>query len=252
MAAGCAARAGRGEPRAAGSERRAPSRHAPARAGRRRPRRRLMRFVSAAEIDRVLNYPDLSRRCAPPSGRHHGAAPPPPHDPAAGRDATLILMPAWHDGAGAAMPASRSSRSFPDNAARGKPSVMGTYLLLAGDSGEPLAAFDGQALTLWRTAAASALAASYLARARRPHARHDRRRRAGAAAHRGPRGGAADRGGGRSGTARRRRRRRSPRALDRPGLAVRAVRRSRGARSPQPTSSRRRRCRPSRSSAAPG
>ena len=41
---------------------------------------------------------------------------------------------------------------------------MGTYLLLAGDSGEPLAGFDGMALTLWRTAAASALAARYLAR----------------------------------------------------------------------------------------
>ena len=31
-------------------------------------------------------------------------------------------------------------------------------------TGAPLAAIDGQALTLWRTAAASALAASYLAR----------------------------------------------------------------------------------------
>ena len=41
---------------------------------------------------------------------------------------------------------------------------MGTYLLMFGDFGEPLAALDGQALTLWRTAAASALAASYLAR----------------------------------------------------------------------------------------
>ena len=45
-----------------------------------------------------------------------------------------------------------------------KPSVMGTYLLLAGDSGEPLAGFDGMTLTLWRTAAASALAAGFLAR----------------------------------------------------------------------------------------
>jgi hypothetical protein len=41
---------------------------------------------------------------------------------------------------------------------------MGTYLLLAGDSGEPLAALDGVALTLRRTAAASALAARHLAR----------------------------------------------------------------------------------------
>ena len=53
---------------------------------------------------------------------------------------------------------------YPGNAARGKPSVVGTYLLMAAATGEPLAVIDGQALTLWRTAAASALAASYLAR----------------------------------------------------------------------------------------
>ena len=41
---------------------------------------------------------------------------------------------------------------------------MGTYLLMAGDTGAPLAALDGQSLTLWRTAAASALAASFLSR----------------------------------------------------------------------------------------
>src|SRR5260221_544193 len=53
---------------------------------------------------------------------------------------------------------------LPETRAKGKPSVMGPYLPLAGDPGEPLATFDGVALTLWRTAAASALAASYLAR----------------------------------------------------------------------------------------
>ena len=51
-------------------------------------------------------------------------------------------MPAWHDGAGGYIGVKIVS-VFPDNAARGKPSVMGTYLLLAGDSGEPLAALDG-------------------------------------------------------------------------------------------------------------
>jgi ornithine cyclodeaminase/alanine dehydrogenase-like protein (mu-crystallin family) len=53
---------------------------------------------------------------------------------------------------------------FPDNARAGKPSVYGSYLLMAGATGEPLAVFDGAALTAWRTAAASALAARYLAR----------------------------------------------------------------------------------------
>jgi ornithine cyclodeaminase len=42
--------------------------------------------------------------------------------------------------------------------------VLGTYLLMDGATGAPLAALDGTRLTLWRTAAASALAASHLAR----------------------------------------------------------------------------------------
>ncbi|RWF22786.1 ornithine cyclodeaminase family protein, partial [Mesorhizobium sp.] len=52
----------------------------------------------------------------------------------------------------------------PDNNAKGKPAVMGLYLLLDGVTGEPQAMIDGQRLTQWRTTCASALAASYLAR----------------------------------------------------------------------------------------
>jgi ornithine cyclodeaminase/alanine dehydrogenase-like protein (mu-crystallin family) len=58
---------------------------------------------------------------------------------------------------------------FPDNAAAGRPSLHGRYLLMSGATGAPLALMDAQALTAWRTAAASALAASYLARADAEH-----------------------------------------------------------------------------------
>jgi ornithine cyclodeaminase len=58
---------------------------------------------------------------------------------------------------------------FPDNDKAGKPSVHGSYVLLSGGTGEPLAVMDGGVLTAWRTAAASALAARYLAR---PDASH--------------------------------------------------------------------------------
>ena len=123
-----------------------------------------MRFVSAAEIDRVLNFPDLiaalgeafRAAIAVPVRHHHTIA-------RAGAEATLILMSAWHEDTGYI--GVKIVTVFPDNQTRAKPSVIGTYLLLAGDSGEPLASFDGVALTLWRTAAASALAASHLARA---------------------------------------------------------------------------------------
>jgi alanine dehydrogenase len=74
-------------------------------------------------------------------------------------------MPAWH-GAGASphFTGIKIVSVVPGNARRGKATVIGSYLLLDGTTGEPVAVMDGRELTLWRTAAASALAASYLAR----------------------------------------------------------------------------------------
>jgi ornithine cyclodeaminase len=72
-------------------------------------------------------------------------------------------MPAWHAGAGGYL-GIKLVNVFPGNAARSLPSVMGTYVLMNGDTGAPLAVMDGTRLTLWKTAAASALAARFLAR----------------------------------------------------------------------------------------
>jgi ornithine cyclodeaminase len=72
-------------------------------------------------------------------------------------------MPAWADDP-AGFIGTKLVTIFPDNAARGKASVLGTYVLMDGATGEVVALLDGVALTLWRTAAASALAATYLAR----------------------------------------------------------------------------------------
>ena len=54
---------------------------------------------------------------------------------------------------------------FAANATRGLPSLHAVYTLFDAASGVPLALIDGAALTARRTACASALAASYLARA---------------------------------------------------------------------------------------
>jgi ornithine cyclodeaminase len=54
---------------------------------------------------------------------------------------------------------------MPANSGRGVGTVQAIYVLLDRASGEPLALLDGEALTLRRTAATSALAARYLARA---------------------------------------------------------------------------------------
>jgi ornithine cyclodeaminase len=73
-------------------------------------------------------------------------------------------MPAWTAVAQGGFLGVKIVSVFPDNGARGLPSVLGTYLLMDGETGKPVAALDGTRVTLWRTAAASALAARHLAR----------------------------------------------------------------------------------------
>src|SRR5262245_27526624 len=78
-------------------------------------------------------------------------------------------MPAWEASAPGGLEAgrylgSKSVTVFPDNAVRGKPAVLGTYLLLSAETGETLAVMDATRLTAWRTGAASALASRYLSR----------------------------------------------------------------------------------------
>jgi ornithine cyclodeaminase len=80
-----------------------------------------------------------------------------------GGEAKVLLMPAW-TASGERFIGCKLVNLFPDNARRNKPAVLGTYVLMSGDTGETLAVMDGAALTAWRTACASALAARYLAR----------------------------------------------------------------------------------------
>jgi len=75
-------------------------------------------------------------------------------------DGALILLAAWQPGRHFGV---KLTTVFPGNADNRKPQRHGNYLLCDGKSGEPVALFDGQALTARRTAAASALAATYLA-----------------------------------------------------------------------------------------
>jgi ornithine cyclodeaminase/alanine dehydrogenase-like protein (mu-crystallin family) len=125
-----------------------------------------MRVVSAADMARALSYPALiealreafggGRITVPP--RHHHALP---------HAGTLLVMPAWTSTPG--FVGTKLVTVFPDNRRIGRPSVDGGYLLASGETGEPLATMDAQALTAWRTAGVSALAASFLARADAAH-----------------------------------------------------------------------------------
>jgi len=93
--------------------------------------------------------------CVMPVRHHHSVRVP------GEADATLLLMPAWTEGAYLGV---KLVNVFPGNAARGLPAVNGVYALFDGGTGQALAMIDGGELTVRRTAAASALAADYLAR----------------------------------------------------------------------------------------
>ncbi|GEK74670.1 MULTISPECIES: bifunctional Delta(1)-pyrroline-2-carboxylate/Delta(1)-piperideine-2-carboxylate reductase [Halomonas] len=80
-----------------------------------------------------------------------------PGDP----DATLLLMPAWIEGQYLGV---KQVNVFPGNSGRGQPGLSGHYLLSCARTGHHLAQFEANELTARRTAAASALAARYLAR----------------------------------------------------------------------------------------
>ena len=75
---------------------------------------------------------------------------------------TLLLMPAWRRGALLGL---KTVTIFPGNRQLGRPALHSTYLLFDATTGAPLAQLDGNEITSRRTAAASALAASFLARA---------------------------------------------------------------------------------------
>lgn len=135
-----------------------------------------MRIITAEEIDRLLDFPGLIDALADafrggveaPVRHHHTIARP------QGADSTMLLMPAWSDFSQENMAADgfmgvKIVTVSPDNNTIGLPAVMGVYLLSDGKTGAPLALIDGQKLTLWRTAAASALAGRYLAAASASH-----------------------------------------------------------------------------------
>lgn len=124
-----------------------------------------MRLFDVAEIDAALSYPGLidilddafrSEVIAPKRGQYAIQRPDE-------TDAILLTMPAW-SGPDVATPyiGTKIVSVFFGNGKRNLPGVMGAYLLMDGTTGKPLAVMDGNRLTTWRTAAASALASRYM------------------------------------------------------------------------------------------
>ena len=116
---------------------------------------------SAEQVHAALEYPVLIERLGQAFAQ--GASVPLRHAHKVNEheNARLLLMPAWREGEALGV---KIVTAFPGNAARGAATVAATYVLLDGSTGHPLALIDGEALTLRRTAAASALASSFLSR----------------------------------------------------------------------------------------
>lgn len=126
-----------------------------------------MKLFNSADVDAALNFAGLidtldtafrSEAVTPPRTQHDVKRPD-------GDPAVLLVMPAW-SAPDAATPylGTKIVSVFFGNGKRNLPGVMGAYLLMDGETGTPLAVMDGNRLTLWRTAAASALAARYMTR----------------------------------------------------------------------------------------
>jgi len=122
-----------------------------------------MKVVDADETERALPFAALILAlremfvggCVVPTRHHHRIA----LDPEP--NATLLLMPAWkpHDALGV-----KIVNVFPGNNKKGLPGLYSLYCLFDAEHGTPIALLDGNVITARRTAAVSALAASYLAR----------------------------------------------------------------------------------------
>lgn len=117
-----------------------------------------MKVLSAADVARAAPYRDLIEalrkgfrsEVTAPVRHHHETSP----------ATTLLLMPAWNsEWTGLKVVTVKT-----DNAPLGLPAVQGSYLLLDNKTAAAVTMMDGTELTRRRTAAASALAADYLAR----------------------------------------------------------------------------------------
>ncbi len=125
----------------------------------------MMRLFSASEIDDALDFPTLIAALED-AFRGDGVIPPRGHYTVERprEKGVLLVMPAWSPAtAEKGYIGTKIVSVFFENGKRNLPGVMGAYVLMDGDTGQPLAVLDGNRLTVWRTAATSALAARYMA-----------------------------------------------------------------------------------------
>ncbi len=123
----------------------------------------MLRSFSADEVHAALDYPSLVEALRAAFRHSHEAMPVRQSYEVGfnGAPAHLLTMPAWERGKALGV---KLVTVFPQNAVRGLGAVSSLYVMFDGETGVPRALIDGEALTNRRTAAASALASTYLSR----------------------------------------------------------------------------------------
>ena len=116
-----------------------------------------MNVITAEQLASVATYPNVIEALR--DGFKADIQTPVRHHHETSDVSTLLLMPAWSK----AWTGLKTVVVKTDNAAMGLPTVQASYLLIDNAMGETVAIMDGTELTRRRTAAASALAADYLA-----------------------------------------------------------------------------------------
>lgn len=117
-----------------------------------------MKVISAAELAGIADYKSIVEALR--DGFKSDIETPVRHHHEISDVSTLLLMPAWSK----AWAGLKTVVVKTDNAAMNLPTVQASYLLIDNATGAAVAILDGTELTRRRTAAASALAAGYLAR----------------------------------------------------------------------------------------
>lgn len=124
-----------------------------------------IRYIPQDFIEENTNFKELieeirigfsNQNLIVPKRHHHDF----PNDQI-GKDATLLLMPAWNPNQTAGV---KIVTVHPDNGQFDLPSIQGNYLLLDATNGLLKAILEAKSLTAKRTAATSALAANFLAK----------------------------------------------------------------------------------------
>ncbi|KAL8050852.1 hypothetical protein ABFX02_06G106600 [Erythranthe guttata] len=122
-------------------------------------------FISTATLHSLITHESLIRHLQSALPSHSAAVESPlRHAHQTSPASSFLLMPCWSTSPSLPYIGTKLVTHHPNNSALNLPGVQAIFVLFNSLTGHPLATMDATALTLYRTAAVSALASLYLSR----------------------------------------------------------------------------------------